>query len=115
MAVAYALAPADAQNLHRLLAAVDWTVGDVEDGRFVALSPSDGGVRRAVLVQPASATCTGITAVGIALNRQADHVEELGGARLVVGVLGKKLAILSLRPAGCGDQQLEGVVDGLVE
>lgn len=103
VAVAYALAPADAHNLRRLLAALGWAASEVAGGRFVALSPLDGGARRAVVVQPATETCNGITAVGIAMSRHVDHVEPLGDARLVAGILGRKLAILWLRPASCGD------------
>jgi hypothetical protein len=115
VAVAYALPPADGQNLRTLLAALDWSASEAdEDGSFVALSPVDAGVRRAVVVEPATATCTGITALGIALHRHADHVEEMGGARLVAGILGKKLAILWLRPSGCSDQ-IEEVLGGLGE
>ena len=115
VAVAYALPAADGLNLHALLTALDWIAGDAaEDGSFVALSPVDAGVRRAVVVQPATATCTGITALGIAMNRHADHVEEMGGPRLVAGIHGKKLAILWLRPATCSDQ-IEGVVSSLGE
>jgi hypothetical protein len=108
-AVAYALDAADAGNLRDMLAALDWETSDLDAGRFLALSPTDGGTRRAVVVQPATATCTGITALAIALSRHADHVEEMGGARLEVGIFGKKLALLSLRPSACADD-LRGVV-----
>ncbi len=105
LGVAYALTLDDARNLGQLLAALAWNVGDFEDGRFLALSPIDAGVRRAVAVRPAttSPTCQGITAIALALSGHADHVEQLGEARLVAGVLGKKLAVLTLQPPTCSD------------
>ncbi|WP_394851071.1 DUF5829 family protein [Pendulispora rubella] len=111
VAIGLALGPEDSGRFEQVLRAVGWSV-ERHEAYFAGHSPLDGGSRRSVIVEPAVGSRRGMSVAVIALNRYTSHDEQLGDARLMVGVRGKNVAVLRIHPSA-GNEAIEREIDGL--
>lgn len=93
------------ENFQRSLQVVGWQIFPDGD-EFLAISPLDGGTRRAIHVRMTPEGQGGLLGVVFQLNRVEKHTEQLGDAVLRVGVGGLPIATLWFVPPTEDDDSL---------